>query len=217
MECGAKKRDGTPCKAPAMANGRCRIHGGKSPKGMLVNTYKTGKYSKYLPARMQERYTAAVNDSELLSLRSDLALMEARIADLLTRVDTGEAGKAWQEIKAVYRDLSYNFNAKNTTGVMRSMADMQGILDRGYADYQAWNELQACLEQKRRLQESEQKRLVAMGQMVTAEEGMGLAMALLNAVRSVVSDRRQLSAIQNEFIRLTQFKRVTESVDDGGQ
>jgi hypothetical protein len=29
--CGAKKRKkGTPCQSPAMANGRCRIHGGTS-------------------------------------------------------------------------------------------------------------------------------------------------------------------------------------------
>ena len=28
--CGAKTRKGTPCQAPAMKNGRCRLHGGKS-------------------------------------------------------------------------------------------------------------------------------------------------------------------------------------------
>lgn len=28
--CGAKNRRGTPCQAPAMKNGRCRLHGGKS-------------------------------------------------------------------------------------------------------------------------------------------------------------------------------------------
>ena len=28
--CGAKCRKGTACRAPAMANGRCRMHGGKS-------------------------------------------------------------------------------------------------------------------------------------------------------------------------------------------
>src|SRR5271165_2673433 len=28
--CGAKTRAGVPCRAPAMANGRCRIHGGTS-------------------------------------------------------------------------------------------------------------------------------------------------------------------------------------------
>ena len=28
--CSANTRQGTPCRAPAMANGRCRMHGGKS-------------------------------------------------------------------------------------------------------------------------------------------------------------------------------------------
>jgi TatA/E family protein of Tat protein translocase len=28
--CGAKRRRGTPCQCPAMANGRCRLHGGLS-------------------------------------------------------------------------------------------------------------------------------------------------------------------------------------------
>jgi hypothetical protein len=28
--CGARTRSGTPCKGPAMANGRCRMHGGPS-------------------------------------------------------------------------------------------------------------------------------------------------------------------------------------------
>jgi hypothetical protein len=28
--CGAKNRRGLPCQCPAMPNGRCRLHGGKS-------------------------------------------------------------------------------------------------------------------------------------------------------------------------------------------
>jgi hypothetical protein len=33
-KCGAiAKRSGTPCQQAAMANGRCRYHGGKTPKG----------------------------------------------------------------------------------------------------------------------------------------------------------------------------------------
>ena len=37
--CGAKTRQGTPCKAPAMKNGRCRMHGGKSPGGPVGNQH----------------------------------------------------------------------------------------------------------------------------------------------------------------------------------
>jgi uncharacterized protein YjcR len=45
--CGAKTRKGTPCKSPAMKNGRCRMHGGMStgaPKGNK-NAFKHGHYS----------------------------------------------------------------------------------------------------------------------------------------------------------------------------
>lgn len=48
-KCGARsKRTGKPCQQPAMANGRCRLHGGKStgaPKGNQ-NALKHGFYTK---------------------------------------------------------------------------------------------------------------------------------------------------------------------------
>lgn len=54
--CGAKTRSGEPCKNYAMANGRCRMHGGKStgPKDKTKlkenkNAEKHGFFSKYLP------------------------------------------------------------------------------------------------------------------------------------------------------------------------
>ncbi len=51
--CGARTRKGTPCRGPAMSNGRCRMHGGKStgprtPEGLERSrkaNYKHGNYS----------------------------------------------------------------------------------------------------------------------------------------------------------------------------
>nr|WP_084112971.1 HGGxSTG domain-containing protein [Belnapia moabensis] len=51
--CGAKTRSGQPCRAPAMSNGRCRMHGGAStgprtPEGLarLAQARMThGRYS----------------------------------------------------------------------------------------------------------------------------------------------------------------------------
>lgn len=45
--CGARTRSGSPCRSPAMANGRCRMHGGPStgaPKGNK-NAFRQGRYS----------------------------------------------------------------------------------------------------------------------------------------------------------------------------
>lgn len=47
--CGAKNRQGEPCRCPPMQNGRCYRHGGKStgaPKGNK-NAKKHGIYSKF--------------------------------------------------------------------------------------------------------------------------------------------------------------------------
>ncbi|MGO8840343.1 MAG: HGGxSTG domain-containing protein [Methyloceanibacter sp.] len=44
LRCGARTRSGDPCRSPAMPNGRCRMHGGKSPgapKGNR-NAWKNG-------------------------------------------------------------------------------------------------------------------------------------------------------------------------------
>ena len=58
--CGAKTRSGQPCRAPAMANGRCRMHGGKStgprtPAGLERSrkaNLKHGLYSAEYRAEM---------------------------------------------------------------------------------------------------------------------------------------------------------------------
>ena len=58
--CGAKTRNGTPCKAPAMANGRCRMHGGKStgprtPEGLERSRKANFKHGLYSAESIAER------------------------------------------------------------------------------------------------------------------------------------------------------------------
>ena len=68
--CGAKsKRSGLPCKNPAMPNGRCRIHGGKSPgapTGAANGNYKSGEYTQETIA-MRREDMARVRELERLA------------------------------------------------------------------------------------------------------------------------------------------------------
>ena len=55
--CGAKcKRTGQPCRAPAMPNGRCRMHGGSATGAPIGNTNAEthGYYKKEAIERRQE-------------------------------------------------------------------------------------------------------------------------------------------------------------------
>jgi len=56
--CGAKTRNGTPCKNRPMGNGRCRFHGGKSLSGKQHGRYKHGYYTK--DAKEKRRRLAAL-------------------------------------------------------------------------------------------------------------------------------------------------------------
>ncbi|WP_352547190.1 HGGxSTG domain-containing protein [Mesorhizobium australicum] len=52
--CGAKTRSAHPCKSPAMPNGRCRLHGGKSPGAPRGNSNAL-KHGRYSAEAMAER------------------------------------------------------------------------------------------------------------------------------------------------------------------
>jgi hypothetical protein len=63
--CGAhSKRTGRPCKAPAMPNGRCRMHGGKStgprtPEGLERSRKANWKHGGYSAQAIADRRKAA--------------------------------------------------------------------------------------------------------------------------------------------------------------
>ena len=200
--CRAKTRKGTPCKRAPMPNGRCNLHGGKTPVGAALPQFKHGRYSRYLPARLADRYLEAESDPELLSLRSELALVQARLAELLGKVDTGEAGALWLAARKAFADLKIANAAGDTKKASEAFRDLDYYLEKGAADHLIWMEIGTQLEGLRRLSESESKRLVAMQQMITAEQAMILLSAVVDVVRQNVSDRGVLAAISAGIGRL---------------
>jgi hypothetical protein len=59
--CGARKKGtGAPCRAPAMSNGRCRVHGGAStgprtPEGLERSRKARWKHGRYSQEAKAER------------------------------------------------------------------------------------------------------------------------------------------------------------------
>lgn len=86
--CGAKTRAGGKCQAPAMANGRCRVHGGSSsgaPKGS-INAAKPGNiYSAYLT----DEENAVLTRLEIGKIEDELRLCRIRLMRAL-KAETNE-------------------------------------------------------------------------------------------------------------------------------
>jgi hypothetical protein len=195
MDCGAKRRNGERCRGRAMSNGRCRLHGGTSLGGIASPSLRTGRYSKYLPARLQERYQRAQADPDLLALRDEVALLDARLADVLSRADVGESAALWDRL----HDAWTAFQGGDAT----ALAQVGRLIEGGIADWSAWREIARLIDQRRQLVESERKRLVELQQVLTAEQALVLLAAVTDAVRRHVHDRPTLAAISGELVRLT--------------
>ncbi len=82
------KRSGRRCRKHAM-RGRnvCLVHGGKTPRGAASPHFKTGRYSRSLPGHLLATYEDARRDPRLLSLRDELALTDAMLAETLSQLD----------------------------------------------------------------------------------------------------------------------------------
>lgn len=206
--CGAKTRSGKPCQLWAMPNGRCGKHGGLTPRGAASPHFKTGRYSRDLPTRMASRYQEAVADPELLSLREEIAAIDARVSDLLGRVDTGEAGVAWRNATDAFFEVQTAISKQDVFHMQVGLTKLENLLAKGRNDYAAWGEVINLFEARRRLVVDERKRLVEMNQVITAERAMLLVGAIIEIIRRNVSDRNVLSSISRE---------ISTIVEEGGR
>jgi hypothetical protein len=171
------------------------MHGGKTPRGPASVHYKDGRHSRFLPARMFAAYKAAGLDPQLMSLRQDLALLEARMIDVLKRVDTGEAGVVWRDAQAAMARFDREWVKKDGAGMEAALADMRRLMTQGASDWASWREVGRLIDQRRKLVEAEQRRLTLAHEMISRDQAMALLGQIVDIIRRHVPDRGILNAI----------------------
>lgn len=198
---------GRQCMALAMvrySKDKCRVHGGKSPAGMDSPSFKTGKHSKYLAIRHLGAYEEFRNNPEKLNQQDEIALVDTRIADLMGRIDSAEAGIWWKRARKAYDDLMVQMRKGNNEAVAACLNDLNRFIGAGSQDYAVWDEIIRLVDQRRRLVESERRRLVEMQQMITSQEAWVLISALMESVNENVSDPAIRARVNSDFIRNTE-------------
>lgn len=184
-----------------MPNGRCRMHGGASLSGMASPTFKTGRYSRVLPTRLLDRYHEGLNDRDLLALTDEIAVVNARLGELVGQLDSGGQEEKWEAITMGLDFCDTAIQAKDMPRLLGHLAAMREVVRQGQADGLLWEEIGNWMERARKLRETEQRRLVAMQQVITSEQAMVLVAALTMAVKTHVHDVDTLRAINDDFTR----------------
>jgi hypothetical protein len=198
--CGAKTRSGKACQGKAMENGRCWYHGGNTPGGIASPSFKHGKYSKYLPSNLASNYETALSNPDLISVRDDIALVEARLLEVLTTLGAGGAeGRVWDTLTQQYDDLVMAISENDRQAVVKAMQGMDRMLKDAVRLSSIWKEAQDLLRLKKDLSESERKISISLQTSLSAEQAMTLIQMVAHVIKSNVTDRKVVQKIQNEL------------------
>lgn len=85
--CGAKlRKKDTTCRRPPMANGRCRLHGGATPKGEESANFRHGRYSQAFQGKLAEKFGAHAADEKPLDLLPELAIQRTMLAGYVEKI-----------------------------------------------------------------------------------------------------------------------------------
>lgn len=189
---------------PIAGKNRCYFHGGPTPRGIKASRYKTGDYSRDMTEQLAKRFREAIADTELLSLRKDVALIDASIGERLSAMHEGEAAELWVKAKKTYKELLAALKRQDDLESTRLMSELGSILGHGYDNTLAMREVHKKQDLKRKIIESENKRMKDMRQMVSIEELMLVVGALVDSLKKHVHDVQALSAVSNDLRKLLQ-------------
>lgn len=207
--CGSKLRNSPRfCKYPPLpGKTRCRLHGGHALAGPAHPNFIHGRYSTDLPTGLAARTRAGLEDPELLSLRAELALVDARNGELLASIRDGEAGQEAPAAAARLREMEAAQRAGDgALARVKLEAVLTAIKSRHAArdvHYQVANNLRL----RAYIQEREVKRLAALNQSVAVAEVARMFGVIAAFVHDIVMDasldpRNKLVVLQGKMAGL---------------
>lgn len=185
--CGAMNKQKKMCKKRPMENGRCRNHGGATPKGVQHHNYKHGGYSKYLPKALLEKYKEADSNEDLLSLREEMALITTRLYELSEMVNDTAGKTKYKELVQKWRDW-HRAKANDSNNAPYIKTDLDELIEEIEKDLKIWDEVGEMVNLKRKLVDSEQRKLNNLQQYVPTEKVMLLMGALMDIVVTEIED-----------------------------
>lgn len=197
--CGAKLRGkNATCKRWAMENGRCKFHGGATPKGIASPHWKgkgTGKYTTYLPEDVAKVYDVLAAGSEWASLRGEIDLLQSRVMTLLGTLPEGQPPLAqWHKANRLIGEWQVAAQAKNAQRANEAVVALIQTLSEGLDQAGVWNEVYDVVERLRKLVESERKRSLELQNVLTPEQGAIIFGAMGELARLVCPEHKAAAA-----------------------
>lgn len=207
QRCGAKKvKKDEICEQWVLKeNGRCRKHGGDSLKGAAHPAFKGN--SRYAPfvrnAALAERLEAFVADEQLMDLRHNAALTEARIAQLLETLGDGELAGAWVRLRDLISDAQKALRAQQMDSFALYWLEIRRIVNEGAQQYLVWAELMSLNERKRKLVETSEKISLMGERSISVADHLATVATITQVFLSHIKDEQTRRKVIAEIQRVS--------------
>lgn len=227
LVCGSKKRrhKDEPEDAPEafcadegrMSNGRCKIHGGRSLKGVGSPTFVHGERSKYaIPSKMIAKYKGYLTDPELTHHRSQIAQVDTLLNELWSEYEEGVGPELWEKCQEVAGKLRIAERAGDIQKSRLYFEELMFVIERGAEHSTQGDRILKYLEARRRHADSEQKRKLSEAMVYSVEEAYAFYTAMGTAIRKHVSSEQEQDAILNEITAIAGDAGATGGVGSRG-
>lgn len=204
MACGAKTASGGTCKQPGIApSGRCRFHGGMTPRGAHTNSYRalSGKgWDDKLTGNLLETFERLRGDPEVMNLTAEIAVVTAHLQEQVARMQAnGESPQRMLDARLAFREAMFARRRKQSGAYAAALERLESILrdDELYA--RSWDDILKGLRTLERLVAREHKRRIDLHSVMTTEQAVSLLSRMMSLVTTYVNDEESLKGLHKGF------------------
>lgn len=152
-----------------------------------------------IPQIIRQDYLDAQNNPDLLSLRDDIALLDARRNQLMGFIDSGINPKDLSRIGDLLLEFETAVANRDTAKSQKVFKELKGITESHTDVYEQWKEVLSLLEAKRRLIEAERRRIVDLTAMVDSATAMRVINDIYSIIINNIKDEKVLRQIKAEL------------------
>ncbi len=186
--CKMIKRSGGRCRN-AVRHGWtvCRNHGAGSPDRPGGRPVTIGRHSQHLPKRFLENYEQYLNDPDYLVMRSEMALLDARMGEILEKLDDAVSDNAWMQVRRALSLLKTK-DRLSPDEVMDLTGYLEEALEMTATEAEVWDEVTGLIEARRKVADTERRRITEAQKYLTYDEAHAMMALFVNAVTETVKD-----------------------------
>lgn len=220
--CGAPSRsnEGVPCiNWPVSGRDVCRMHGGKSLRGPANPNWKTGRTSVFrniIPEKLQGEYDTMLTDPKILAMEADIAVLDIRIAELMRNAFSGK--NPIQMVEEAARLIPVMRTALEEPDLLKCeevLGAFEETLKKAKNTDAVWDKITTMQERRRKLVDTEGRRLERMQEYITADEARAYNSMVLGvivgAAEKVLPDdlrRKMVAAVYEGISSITQKREI---------